>query len=161
MPELTQARLKELLSYDPDTGVFVWIKKTNNRILIGSVAGSPDEGYWYIRIDGKNHRAHRLAWLYVYGEFPDGFIDHMNRERADNRISNLRIATRSVNGQNRKIHNNNTSGIPGVCWHNRKQKWYAKVTNNRKHKHLGSFDTIEKAIAARKAAEKKFYSLPE
>ena len=164
MSDLTQARLKELLSYDPDTGNFIWIKKTSvySSILIGSVAGSVnDRGYKYIKIDGKDYRAHRLAWLYVYGEFPDDIIDHMNRDRADNRISNLRIVTQSVNSKNGKIRKNNTSGITGVYWYKPTQKWLALASINKKLTRLGLFDTIEEAIAARKAAEKKFYSLPE
>jgi hypothetical protein len=159
---ITQERLKELLHYDPDTGVFIWIKKSSPKTLIGSAAGSlSKEGYWRIMIDGKSHKTHRLAWLYVYGEFPNGILDHINRDKADNRISNLRIVTFSENNQNSKIYKNNTSGVTGVYWHKVQQKWKACVRISRKLKHLGSFITMEEAIAARRLAEKEFYSLPD
>ena len=162
MSDLTQARLKELLSYDPDTGIFVWIKSTDKRISIGAVAGIVNNrGYRRIKIDGKHRRAHRLAWLYVHGVWPDGELDHMNRDKLDNRISNLRIATRSENLQNTNIRKNNTSGVKGVWLNKVRRKWVASVHINRKYKHLGHFNTIEEATAARQAAEKEFYSLPE
>ena len=162
MSDLTQARLKELLSYDPATGVFVWIKARARQVLVGSVAGTVGErGYRRIIIKGKNYRAHRLAWLYVYGEWPDSELDHINRDKLDNRISNLRIVTRSENLQNTDIRKNNTSGTKGVWLNKIRQKWVASVTINNKYKHLGHFDTIEEAIAVRRAAEKEFYSLPE
>jgi hypothetical protein len=160
--DLTQARLKELVSYDPDTGVFIWIKKANRNILIGSVAGSVNsQGYWRIQIDQKSYRAHKLAWLYIFGEFPNGILDHKNRDKLDNRISNLRSVSSSINNQNCKIRKNNTSGSAGVHLDKSRQKWVSYVKIDSKHKHIGYFNTIEEAIAARKAAEKKFYSLPD
>lgn len=161
MNNITQERLKELLHYDPDTGIFTWIKKSSPKTLIGSTAGSLSrEGYWRIMIDGKSYKTHRLAWLYVYGEFPNNILDHINRDKADNRISNLRIVTFSENNQNSKIYKNNTSGITGVYWHRTRQKWSACVRISRRLKHLGYFNTMEEAITARLEAESKFYSLP-
>ncbi len=162
MNNITQERLKELLHYDPDTGVFLWIKKNSRKISIGKVAGHIDkQGYWVIGIDKKQFFAHRLAWLYVFGEFPNGLIDHMNRNKTDNRIHNLRVATNSENGQNHKIQKNNTSGITGVFWCKKAKKWRARVKINKKYKNLGSFHTMEEAKEARKVAEKEFYSLPD
>ena len=162
MSDLTQARLKELLSYDPNTGVFIWLVKRPPKIFIGSIAGSlNDRGYRRIDIDRKQHKAHRLVWLYIHGEFPNGEIDHINREKADNRLVNLRVVTRAVNQQNCALRKRNTSGVTGVCWDKRRQKWQAYVKVNKKQNSLGYFAKIEEAIAARKAAEKKFYSLPE
>lgn len=160
--DLTQARLKELVSYDPDTGIFIWIKKANRNILTGSVAGSVNsQGYWRIQIDQKSYRAHKLAWLYIFGEFPNGILDHKNRDKLDNRISNLRSVSSSINNQNCKIRKNNTSGSTGVHLDKSRQKWVSYVNIDSKHKHIGYFNTIEEAIAARKAAEEKFYSLPD
>lgn len=161
MPELTQSRLKELLHYDPDTGVFVWLVKRPPYISIGSVAGNlNDRGYRRIEIDKKQHKAHRLAWLYIYGKFPDGEIDHINREKSDNRIANLRDVTRSINLQNCAIRKSNTTGVKGVSWDKRRQKWQASIKINNSQKFLGYFKIIEEAIAAREEAERNFYSLP-
>jgi hypothetical protein len=164
MPKLTQSRLKELLHYDPDTGVFTWIKKSSrfSNNVVGSIAGSINsEGYRHIHIDRKNHKAHRLAWLYVFGGFPNGIIDHVNRNKLDNRLRNLREANYSSNNQNHRISKRNTSGITGVYWYKPTQKWCAKASIGGALRHIGYFETIEEAIAARKTAEKEFYSLPD
>lgn len=162
MQELTQARLKELLSYDPDTGIFVWLINRPPYVSINSIAGSlNDRGYRHISIQGKKYKAHRLAWLYIYGKFPDGDIDHINRDRDDNRIANLRDTTRSVNLQNCTINKTNTSGVKGVSWDKRRQKWQAWVKINTAQKFLGYFKIIEEAKAAREKAEKEYYSLPD
>jgi hypothetical protein len=102
---LTQARLRELLSYDPETGTFIWRTRSNPRgpDLTGRRAGGLDgEGYWHIRIDGKLYGGHRLAWLWVHGRLPNGRLDHINRSQADNRIANLREANPSQNRANSK-----------------------------------------------------------
>lgn len=164
MSNLTQAHVKELLHYDPDTGVFTWIKKLTplSRILIGSIAGSINgNGYRHICIQGKTYKAHRLAWLYVFGKFPNNLLDHINRNRSDNRLRNLREVGYSENNQNHEISKRNTSGITGVYWYKPSQKWCAKISSNNKLKHIGYFATIEEAIAARKAAEKEIYLLPD
>jgi len=162
MVDITQERLKELLHYDPDTGFFRWIAKSSTSTLIGSIAGCSDsKGYWKININQKRYRAHRLVWLYVFGAFPNSLIDHMNRNKSDNSLNNLRLVTYSENNQNHKINNRNTSGVTEVYFHKKSQMWHAMININKKPRYVGSFSTIEEAIAARKAAEKKFYSLPE
>jgi hypothetical protein len=161
MPELTQSALKELLHYDPDTGVFRWAKKPSKNISVGSKAGSPHcKGYTAIGINKERHLAHRLAWLYVYGEMPSNVIDHINRDRSDNRITNLRPVTRSENQQNHKIFSNNTSGVSGVYWSKKDKKWHARIWAGKRAKSVGYFLTIEEAKAARTKAEREFYSLP-
>lgn len=162
MANLTQERLKELLHYDPDTGVFTWIKKSKKSTVIGSVAGSKhNQGYLATSIDWKRYLLHRLAWLYVYAEFPTGLIDHINRNRSDNRISNLRVVSRSENQQNHNLFKTNKSGVAGVSWTQKDNRWRARIWLNGKTKNLGHFKTFEEAVLARKQAEKEFYSLPE
>ena len=154
---LTQKRLKELLSYDPDTGEFRWRMTLNNRAPSGSVSGYVNHhGYVRIMIDKKTYQAHRLAWLYVYGEFvPE--LDHKNGVRSDNSISNLRPATRSQNLGNSRKPSTNRSGKKGVSWNESRQKWRADIQHNGRHIWLGRFDTSEAAHAAYcKAARELF-----
>ena len=151
--ELTQERLKEVLHYDPETGVFTWKVATNNRVNIGDVASTEDSGYRRIQVDGSKHFAHRLAWLYVFGEIPEGKIDHHDRNPSNNRIANLRPATSSQNGLNRRRHSNNTSGYVGVTWNKKAQKWQAQIKVGLQYHCLGCFNDILDAVAARKAAE--------
>ncbi len=159
---ITQERLKELMDYDPLTGVFVRKTAPGRRVKVGDVAGC-DDGYGYlcIWIDGKKYKSHRLAWLYVYGEFPPDSIDHINGVRYDNRIENLRAVTNQENTRNINKSANNTSGYLGVRWYKRDKKWAAQIKNKTgsvsKHIHLGYFNNIEDAIEARKQGELKYW----
>jgi len=156
---LTQERLKELLSYDPETGLFIWIKSTNRSIKIGSVAGGkkPDS-YICIRIDKKNYLSHRLAWLYVYGKLPEKFIDHINEIKNDNRICNLRLANNQQNKQNMsKPNKNNKIGLKGVYWHETGKKWVSIIVINGKNKHLGLFIAQQEAHEAYLKAKREFH----
>ena len=154
---LTQDRLKELLNYNPDTGVFVW-KVDRKAVKAGDVAGKRHHsGYWNLFVDGKWLMAHRAAWLYVHGVWPDGDIDHINRIRDDNRLCNLRTANRAENCQNQPTSRNNRSGVTGVLWHKAAKKWVAQINIDRKLRHLGVFETKELAVEARKAAELAHY----
>lgn len=143
---LTQSKLKEVLNYDPDTGIFNWKIKTCKKVCVGKIAGyiSPN-GYIHIRINNQNYLGHRLAWLYVYGEFPKNDIDHINNNTADNKIINLRLATKSENAWNRKLQIDNTSGVKGVYWHANKNKWMARIMVNNKQIYLGSFEDLKVA----------------
>lgn len=155
---LTQKRLKELLHYCPETGVFVWVVKPRKNMELGDVAGSVNGcGYVQIQIDGKLYLAHRLAWLFVNGKLPPSLIDHINRQRADNRICNLRIATTTENLQNASIRTDNTSGQSGVSWHKVTKKWRARIQTGKKEIYIGLFNDISDAISARKAAEPIFH----
>lgn len=140
---LTQARLCELLSYNRSTGQFTW-KESRGSVAAGTPAGTPKDGYLVIRIDKALYRAHRLAWLYETGEFPEGHLDHENNNRAINVFDNLRSADFKQNGANMSIHKDNTSGYKGVSWNKGKKKWQTKIKN----KHIGYF--VDPKLAALK-----------
>jgi len=150
VPDLTPQRLRQLLEYDPATGVFtrlISLKGRNARA--GDIAGSPHiRGYWAISIDAKLYLAHRLAWFYMARRWPREQIDHKNGDRLDNRWSNLREATPAQNNFNSKKPKNNTSGFKCVAWHKKLQRWRAYITINDRHRHIGLFDNKEDAHAA-------------
>lgn len=155
--ELTQQTLKELLHYDPETGVFTWRKRVNARAAAGDVAGLKRDCYRVeISIGGRRYFAHRLAWLYVYGEWPPTEIDHINRNDRDNRISNLRLANRSLNNFNRGAVREGLA--PGVSWFKPTARWRARIKVGRKEIALGYFHIYDDAVAARKAAEERYYA---
>lgn len=157
--ELTAEYLRSILDYNPDTGIFTRKVSTSSRAKVGDVAGSPDgHGYLQIMVQRRSYLAHRLAWLYMRGEWPKLNIDHINRNPSDNRISNLRDVTQKQNLQNAGKYSHNASGHPGVSWCKRNSKWQAYITHNQKQIHLGYFTDIEDAIAARKAAEKLYWA---
>lgn len=161
MPSVDLVRF--LLNYDPTTGIFRWkIKQRGNTPPAGAVAGSlrPD-GYRHIRVSGGGRfSAHRLAWLHYYGKPPPKYIDHVNGERADNRITNLRAATKTQNGANSRLSRRNTSEFKGVSLRTdakRKNKWQSHIRVERKLMYLGSFATREEAHAAYKEAALKYF----
>ncbi len=149
---LTQERLKELLNYDPATGIFTnRVVRQGMRKGANSIAGTKNiHGYIVIQIDGHKVGAHRLAWLYMYGDWPVNQIDHINRVRDDNRIANLRDVTASENVHNAANWTKNTSGVRNVVWHKRNKKWQAQIMVNNKYKYLGLYNDLEEA---RKVAE--------
>jgi hypothetical protein len=155
---LTQERLKELLSYDPETGVFVRIKQTSSKAKIGDVAGTTKRnGYRRISADGKCFSEHRLAWFYMTGEFPPNEIDHIDRNPANNRFANLRVVTRSENMQNVGKYKCNTSGYKGVSYQKCRKKWRAQIEINNVCKEIGRFATPEEASAAYLAAQRIYH----
>jgi hypothetical protein len=145
---LTQERLKELLQYDSNTGVFTWLKPTSNRVKAGSIASTKSHGYITIRIDSVRYSAHRLAWLYMTGSIPKDAIDHIDGDPTNNKISNLREATQQQNMYNLRKSVKNTSGYKGVHFHKGTSKWRAVVTVDNKPKHLGLYLTPEEANIA-------------
>jgi len=146
---LTQDRLKEVLHYDPETGVFTRLVSTNNRVKVGAVAGTIHHtGYCRIKIDGKDYLAHRLAFLYMTGEFPKDQADHIDGNPANNRWSNLRECTHAENQQNRASKPGSTSKHVGINRYKKTQKWRAAIKINGKPIHLGYFETEEAAYQA-------------
>ena len=157
MSELTQNELTKVMNYDPETGVFTWLKNMSSRARVGYVAGSMlDNGYIQIRISYRYYLAHRLAWMITHNKWPDNYIDHINGIKTDNRICNLRDVTHQENGRNRKISSNNTSGITGVSWINKNKSWQAGIKIDRKVKYLYSGKDFFQACCARKSAEAKY-----
>ena len=149
---LTQERLKELLDYSPETGEFVW-KVNRGSVQAGRRAGGVCKtwGYVFIRVNKKLWRAHHLALLYVYGTLPppDKDVDHINRDRTDNRIANLRVVSRSAN-------NFNTDKHKGCYFCKTTGKWKASVVSNYKSYHVGYFKTEKEATDAYRRAKEKF-----
>ena len=143
---MNQEYLKSILNYDAETGLFTWKVKMGSLATIGKVAGSLHrEGYICIMILGKEYKAHRLAFLYMTGSFPN-IVDHINSVKNDNRWENLRECTKLENAHNRKLSPLNTSGIKGVSWCESKSKWIGAVTYKGKQTAKG-FRTKEEAAA--------------
>ena len=152
---ILREHLLAALHYAPETGTFTWlIGHGRGRTKgIGSVAGSLDwKGYRRIRIVRRAYRAHQLAWLYVYGQWPGMQIDHINRQKDDNRIENLRLVTPAQNKWNSAAPKTNRSGFKGVF--RRGDRWIASMCTGGKRKHLGVFQTAEAAHEAYAAAER-------
>jgi hypothetical protein len=152
-------KMKEFIDYDPETGDMTWVKVLSNRAKAGDKCGRnvDAKGYGRVCFDGKQYRAHRVAWALHYGSNPDGIIDHINGNRLDNRISNLRIVDTTQNARNTGIGVNNTSGAVGVVWHKTAKKWVAQITVNRENKYLGLFADFNLARQARLIAEEKYF----
>jgi hypothetical protein len=155
MISLTQERLKELLHYDPETGVFTWIGTKARRICNGDEAGSirkPNSSglaYRLININYNPEYAHRLAWLYMTGNIPEDQIDHKDGDGTNNRWANLRPCSDGQNKRNTRKPKTNKSGFKGVAFHSQRQKWRAYISINGRQIHLGLFDTPSEAYAAR------------
>jgi hypothetical protein len=157
---LTRERLLSLVTYDPATGRFMRLVDTYRK---GALAGTNPgrvhaNGYLYVSLDGYRYLAHRLAWLYVRGEWPAEQIDHINCDRTDNRIANLRAVSPRVNSENRRsAQSQNLVGLRGVSWHDHCKKWRARIMVRGVEHRLGQFDTAEDAHAAYLAAKRRLH----
>ena len=164
-PEL----LRKLLRYEPDTGKLFWRERdrelfeTNKSFSIWNKRNANREtgtinahGYVLVRVSGSSYPAHRVAWAIYHGKWPKNDIDHINGNRTDNRICNLRDVTRSENMKNAKMRSDNTSGYMGISWFKARKKWHPQIKHNGKLIHLGFFDSLDEAIAARKDAEVRY-----
>lgn len=155
MNEISQKELKERLRYDAETGNFYWAKvlpRSSSRV--GDIAGCIENknGYRVIKINRRMYKAHRLAWLYVHGQWPNEVLDHVNGDPSDNRICNLREATHSQNMWNSRTPKNSSSGMKGASWCTTNKAWISSIKKNRKTYHLGHFATADEAAAAYRRA---------
>lgn len=149
-----------LLDYNPDTGVLTWRENRSGKARKGSVAGCKDgHGYIVISVLNKSHKAHRLAWLLHYGEWPKMQVDHINGDGEDNRILNLRDVDNSVNQQNLRQApaHNKTTKLLGVCFDRKAGRHKAQIMLNKKNHHLGYYDTPEQAQDAYLKAKRKHH----
>jgi len=154
---LTQKQLKEILNYDPVSGIFTWKNANGSAVYAGDVAGCVTvNGYIAIKINGKSHQAHRLAFLYVDGLLPAIEVDHINHNRSDNSFPNLRVVPRGANMKNKSLGKDNLSGVNGVSFCNTHNRWRAYINVNEKPKSLGSFADKFEAICCRKSADNKY-----
>lgn len=153
---VTQKELKKHISYEKHTGLFKWERPTSQRVKKGDIVGSfHNNGYITIRLHTKLYLAHRLAWLYEYGEWPEQ-IDHINHNRKDNRLKNLRSVMHSENGKNQKMAKNNTSGITGVYWDKCRHKWATGIKIDFKTVGRKRFDNLIDAVCYRKGLEREY-----
>lgn len=156
---ITVERLRELLDYDPATGIFRWRSSRGRGVRAGDIAGTPqNHGYWQLCIDAKIYMAHRIAWFYVHGEWPEIEIDHWDLDKRNNRLDNLRNSTKSQNqanmGPKRK---NNITGMKGVSFDTGRKRWIVGITHENKKIFIGRFDSKTEATAAyAKAAHELF-----
>lgn len=144
----------DTLHYDSDSGRFIW-RVARPGCSVGASAGSVgSHGYVCIKLGRRSYRAHRLAWFLVHGEWPDGEIDHINGDKTDNRLCNLRVASRAENSQNRRMaHRDSAHGMLGATWNRQHRKWQSKIVANKVRHHLGYFATCAEAHAAYMAAK--------
>jgi len=182
--EITVEMLRERLTYNPNTGLLFWKRRTPdqfcaflqhskkwsriqtpetqtrrwNKMFAAKAAGNPSGpmGYFKLTIFKTTLSSHRVAWAIHYGEWPKEQIDHINGDGGDNRILNLRAVSQLENAKNQKIPSSNKSGVRGISWRKTKGKWVAQIGVNSKTVILGSFSSLSKAIVVRKTAEKKY-----
>ena len=159
MKDITVELLRGLLDYDPDTGIFCWRVSRGNRIKVGAAAGTvSSNSYAVIKINGMPFKAHRLAWLHFHGVWPEHQIDHIDENKSNNRISNLRDVPQSMNQHNAiKPRKDGTSGYRGVSWDKGKSRWRAQIEVNGQKQYIGLFDTPKAAHAAYLAAKLRLH----
>lgn len=157
--QLTQSRLRELLDYSPETGVFTnRITRSANAVAGTEIKCLDNDGYVQLRLDGVSHKAHRLAWFYMTGQWPRGAIDHINGLRNDNRFSNLRDTTLSINSQNmRHARSDSKSGLLGASFDKSRGKYVAQILVGGIKKNLGRYGTAHEAHQAYLTAKRQFH----
>ena len=150
---ITHGRVREAYEYHKN-GTLVWKIDLPKRKRRGKVAGYQNGlGYTILYVDGTLYLAHRIIWMWHKGYLPEHGIDHINRNRSDNRIENLREVSQSCNSRNTGNNTNNTSGVKGVQWHKPTRMWCARIKTLYKDKHLGYYHEFDEAVLARLAAE--------
>lgn len=156
---LSHEYLTKVLEYEPESGVFIWKIRASQAVKPGDIAGSVNKnGYLFIKVGKYIYRAHRLAWFYFYGQWPpieNYQIDHIDGNRLNNSIKNLRLASNAKNARNHKLYSHNTSGVSGVHFAEASNKWKATIRYNGRNIHLGYYASFEDAVNARIVAEKE------
>lgn len=159
--DLTATEVRELFDYSPVTGVLTWKVSLSRRVRVGAAAGfvniSSAGPRLKVGIHGQQYMVHRIIWLWMKGRWPRYEVDHENRDGLDNRWDNLRRATPSQNGINRRLQSNSTTGFKGVCLPTAKRRYTAHIKIRGKHRHLGCFDTAEEAAACYAEAAKELH----
>jgi hypothetical protein len=158
-PRITAVRLQETMRYDPITGIFTNLIDRGKKAKEGNVVGFLEpSGYLQTRIDNRTYRLHQLAWLYMWGQWPEGIIDHKNGDKTDNHFKNLRDTTHKVNNQNkRKATSCNQLGILGVSPVSSSGKFLAQIKYGGKQRRLGEFVTPEQASAVYLSAKRQYH----
>ena len=153
MPDLSHSDVLDMFVYDSESGLLTRSKWTSNR-TVGAPVGSPNkDGHLKTTIRGKSYLVHRVVWLFYYGEWPEGQLDHIDGDPANNRIANLRIASRVENARNLGVPVHNKTGIMGVSWAKAQRKWVAQIKSESGTIYLGNFDSMFEAACSRKSAE--------
>jgi len=159
---IDQETVKKLFHYDAESGMLLWRNSNGRNVKPWQEAKALNgHGYYTVKVNGTSYSVHRLIWLYVYGSFPNKYIDHKNKIRNDNRLCNLRDVNTTDNAQNISLPSHNKSGHIGVSWFKNHNCWTVYVKVNKKNKWLGYYKNLDDAVAARKAGEKQYYNLPE
>lgn len=149
--------LRSSLLYNPDTGEFVRIRSMKGRAVGSRVGSRRPDGRVCITFNGGRYLRSRLAWFYVYGRWPEREIDHVNCDYGDDRIVNLREATRSQNLMNTRVRSDNKSGYKGVVWNKKDRKWVASIVIEGKYRYLGGYEKPELAYGAYQNAARKYF----
>lgn len=158
---LSYELVRECFDYNPETGDLIWrarpgARRNWNNQFAGTIAGSSARhGYLKVSIDGGHYQAHRVVWLWNYGSLENLQVDHIDHDRRNNRVSNLRLVTLRENGMNIGLPKGNKSGVVGVRWRPKASRWHAYITVHQRHIDLGFFEKKSDAVAVRRAAEKE------
>ncbi len=148
----------DTIAYDATTGGFCWAVSRPGCTRGASAGSLTRSGYVVLKLGRQSVRAHRLAWFLSYGAWPDGEVDHINGNPADNRLANLRVVDRAGNSQNRRsAHRDSSHGFLGATWNKQHKRWQAKIMANGKRHHLGYFETVEAAHAAHMVAKQRLH----
>jgi len=150
---LIQELVQHLFDYNPETGILKWINPTGHRIKRNDVICTMEHGYYRVWLYGKRYKVHRIIWLYMYGYLPENDIDHIDRDRKNNKLNNLREVSRQCNMRNVGLQTNNKSGVVGVSFVKKSFNWYANIMINKKTYSLGYYADYIEAACARLAAE--------
>jgi len=154
--DITREEALQLIEPNFETGKLYWKVRRGGPAIAGGEVGSIVGSYLKVKLKGKSYPVHRIVWLLATGEHPDRFVDHINGNRLDNRLCNLRLVTKAENAKNRRTTKTSTSGLNGVVWASDRKKWRAFIRWDNRLEHLGTHDDFFEAVCARKSAEVRY-----